>query len=256
MNTIIRILSYFKQKIRENPSLALCVILLLLGCTIYLCLRNIYLSSQLKKLESTPIPELTINTNNGEKKQTTELVAVKDSFKETPKYSTTVLPGRITYYDTETVLPSTVTEKSDTASDNSFYFRDFVEPSNKTFSTRSDSLVQILLDRKKLTLSSYNQGYNKYITKEFDVDYTRYRYNWTPEGLSSEKVMYFAIQPYLYGKYQPFHREVNLGTGISFKTRKLDYNLGVSLNNSGWAKPQLKSDLELTVIYKFDEWLK
>ena len=127
----------------------------------------------------------------------------------------------------------------------------------KSLIPSQDSLVQLLLDRKTLEMNLYNEGVHKYLTKSYDLDLERYQYNWTPSsGLTYQKKRMIEIAPYLQVRHQVFHKVTSVGTGLSFKTRKLDYNIGFSLTSDQKVEPFIRPDLEVSITYKFNKWLR
>ena len=265
MNTFIKILNGIKEKIRIYPGITLSLLILLLGCTIYLCLRT---HSLLHKIPNNyqQVPEVVVNTSNGDTQTKTSIVANKNLFNPVPSYSQKLLPNRIIFWETKSVLPDESpkvdTIKLDTTKLpdlSGFFYRDFlgttlVPPS---LSRSNDSVVQFLVNRKNLTLTTYNPTANKFSTNEWDLDFDRYKYNWQPStGLTQERNRYLSIQPYIKAGYQPIHSVMNLGTGISFKTRKLDYNIGINLNHDKRLNKNLYLDLEVSVIYYPIKWQK
>ena len=107
-----------------------------------------------------------------------------------------------------------------------------------------------------LRFTSYNKAANTYQSKDYPVDFERYKYNWTPDGLTRNKVRQFYIQPFLSGKYGVLTKSISIKPGISFKTRLLDYNLGFSVNRDQRLNKNIYTDIELEVTYKFGKWLK
>lgn len=265
MNTFIKILNGIKEKIRTYPSITLCLLTLLLGCTIFLCLRICLLERKIPN-NYQQVPEVVINTSNGEKQTQTSIIANKNPFAPVPSFSQKLLPNRIIYWETKTVLPDE-SKKVDTAKIDTtklpdlsgFYYRDFLGSSitPPSFMRTNDSVVQFLVDRKSLTLTIYNPTAQKFATDEYKLDFERFKYNWQPStGLTQEKNIYLSIQPYVKAGYQPIPSVFDLGTGISFKTRKLDYNIGISLNHDKRINPNLYFDFEVSVIYYPIKWQK
>lgn len=267
MNIIIRILKSLKLKIRDYPGITLYLIILLLGCTIYLCLRIQLLLRQIP--DNTQIPEVVINTSNGDTQTKTEIIATTSSFTPVPSFSQKLLPNKLTYWNTETVLPdgkekveevlpSDSTTTSSHMDLSKYFYREFLGNSTPyQWKSSQDSVVQFLISRKNLTLTTYNSYVGKFSTNEYNLDFERYRYNWQPStGLTREKNSYLSIQPYVQAKYELFHKTINLGTGISFKTRKLDYNIGFHLNRDTRINPKIYPGLEVSITYYPIKWQK
>ena len=265
MNTFKRIIKGLTEKIRTYPGITLCLLILLLGCTIYLCLRT---HSLLQKIpnNSQQVPEVVINTSNGDTQTKTSIVANNNLFNPVPSYSQKLLPNRIIFWETKSVLPDESpkidTIKRDTTKLpdlSGFFYRDFLGTTlvPTSLSRSNDSVVQFLVNRKNLTLTTYNHTANKFSTNEWYLDFDRYKYNWQPStGLTQERNRYLSIQHYIKADYQPIHSVMNLGTGISFKTRKLDYNIGINLNHDKRLNKNPYLDLELSIIYYQIKWQK
>lgn len=271
MKTLNHILSF----IRKFPLLVFCMFIGLLGITIYLCFRNKALNLQLSKYEPVVNSLIKVTTHNtglsGKKSsQTTTIAGTDAKFQKVPQYSGVKQPENIIYWDSKisagtpssqvgksSSIDSTTTNKSISG----FYFRDF---SSNTYpaewSPSNDSLVQLLFDRNDIVFSFYNQGAQKYLTKSYHLDLERYKYNWAPSfGLTYDRKRLFEIGPYLYGRYLVFQKIPSIGTGIQFKTRKIEYNLGLSwyLNDRiGTNSNKFIPDLEVQVTYRFRKWLK
>lgn len=262
-------------------------ILILLVATIYLCFRNYFLSKKLSgyepKLNPTSVSVIT-KTNRGsssETEQQTKISTTEDSFKEVPKYSQAIMPDNILYWSTKDFKSGSksngfkIDGHSSTGSSNNdsmvnhpsnhdqgklcqseYYFRDFISTDLGAFGSSKDSLVQLLIDRNHARFTSYNKAANVYQSKDYSIDLERYKYNWTPEGFTRSKTRQLYIQPYTSIKYGIFHKTFSVTPGVSFKTRKLDYNLGISLNRDPRLDPNITTDIELEVVYKFGKWLK
>lgn len=265
MNTLVKILKGLREKIQAYPGITLGLIIMLLGCTIFFCLRTCLLQRKIQN-NYQQAPEVVINTNNGDKQTRTSITANQNPFTPVPSFTYKLLPNRITYWETKTVLPDK-SEKVDTIKKDTsklpglsgFYYRDFLGSSitPSSFLRTNDSVVQLLVDRKKLTLTTYNPTAQKFATDEYKLDFERFKYNWQPHtGLTQKKNPYFSIQPYVKVGYQPIHSVFDLGTGVSFKTGKLDYNLGISLNQDKRINSNPYFDVEVSLIYYPIKWQK
>lgn len=107
-----------------------------------------------------------------------------------------------------------------------------------------------------MELSFYDKDLQEYVTSSYNLDFERYKYNWTSQGLTYQKKFSLEVLPYVQVGYGYFNKAINLGTGISIKTRKIDYDIGINLTNYQGTEYKLKPDLEISVKYKFDKWLK
>ena len=268
MKTIRKLLSW----IQGFPVITLALLVGLLGATIYLCFRNSQLRSQLSRYKPQINSSITVRTlkrglDGKEAAQKTEVASTDVKFTVVPDYSGQLMPSRILYWDSKitsadaagaTGHGSSETIPDSTSNISSFYFRDFGFSGLPTSLRPSkDSLAQLLFDRKTLEMSFYNDGVNKYLTKSYDLDFERYKYNWTPSsGLTYQKKRMLEISPYLQVRHQVFNKVTSLGTGFSFKTRKLDYNIGLSLTHDLEVEPFIRPDLEVSITYKFNKWLR
>lgn len=270
MKTIRKLLSW----IQGFPVITLALLIGLLGATIYLCFRNSQLRSQLSRYKPQANSSVTVQTikrgsqgKEEESSQKTEVASTDAKFTVVPDYSGQLMPSRILYWDSQitsadaaraTDQGSAKTSPDSTSNPSSFYFRDFGFSGLPTsWEPSQDSLAQLLFDRKTLEMSFYNEGVHKYLTKSYDLDLERYQYNWTPSsGLTYQKKQMLEIAPYLQVRHQVFHKVTSVGTGLSFKTRKLDYNIGFSLTRDPKVEPTIRPDLEVSITYKFNKWLR
>lgn len=102
------------------------------------------------------------------------------------------------------------------------------------------------------TVSSINSINSK--TERFLIDTNTYEYSWYHGNLSYRKLPLrkrLQFKPYLYGKYRPFNNFTDLGLGISFKTNKVKYKLGVNTFYYPSLKGNIGTDLEFSLEYNF-----
>lgn len=196
------------------------VTLILIGFTIYLCFRNYKLSREVNSLEQ-------------EVNEIPDTVYIKKPFKPEKKFSEKKEPDRILVYDRE---------KSDSLPDN---------PIRQPLISKQDSLVQLVLKRNKLNLSLLNKESNTYSTRSFQIDLNKYSYNWYEGQLTQKRIKRFSLNPYIYGKYRPFNNLLDMGVGISFKTKRFNYKLGVNAFYYPRFHSGIGTDLEFTVTYNF-----
>lgn len=270
-----------ENKVRELILKALCLILL--GLTIYLCFRNYSLSKQLSryqpKLNHTSVKLVTNASKKymGSSKQETTVQSTKDEFSLAPDYSGYLNPKNITYWNTNdfndrsnyhrnvnTTLASS--SKSEYDSVNHIPFNPAAVNSSKVLSDISfkdlgtyskDSLVQILFDRNNIQFASYNFQSHTYITRDYNLDLSRYSYNWNPNsGLTYKRVYPVRILPYVDTSYKIFNKELHIGTGIMISTNRLDYSLEGALEKSIGTHNNIKADIEMGIRYKLNPWLK
>ena len=247
----------------------LCLILLII--TIYLCFRNFSLSNQLSKyqpkLNNTVVKYIT-NTDSkymGKKTQSTSIYTTSNKFREIPAYKGNLNPKNILYWNSGDLKKSKLSSSPDhnkwlifrndsNINNTSFNDTEFLE---NLHNFEKDSLVQILLNRKELKLSSFNPPTSKFRTVSYEIDLNRYSYNWTPsQGLTFKKVYPVQIYPYIRGGYTIFNKEIDFGTGINISTYNLDFSLEGCLNNSRGTSKNINTDIKINLIYKFKSWLR
>lgn len=247
----------------------LCLILLII--TIYLCFRNFSLSNQLSKyqpkLNNTVVKYITKTDSKymGKKTQSTSIYTTSNKFGEIPAYKGNLNPKNILYWNSGDLKKSKLSSspnhnkwlifRNDSNVNNtSFNDTEFLE---NLHNFEKDSLVQILLNRKELKLSSFNPPTSKFRTVSYEIDLNRYSYNWTPsQGLTFKKVYPVQIYPYIRGGYTIFNKEIDFGTGINISTYKLDFSLEGCLNNSRGTSKNINTDIKINLIYKFKSWLR
>lgn len=249
----------------------LCLILLII--TIYLCFRNFSLSNQLSKYQpklNNTVIKYIANTDSkymGKKTQSTSVYTTPNKFREIPAYKGNLNPKNILYWNSGDLKKSKLSSSSNTnkwliscndrdsnISKSSFSDTKLLE---NLHNFEKDSLVQILLNRKELKLSSFNSTTSKFRTVSYEIDLNRYSYNWTPsQGLTFKKVYPVQIYPYIRGGYTIFNKEINFGTGINISTYNLDFSLEGCLNNSRGTSKNINTDIRVNLVYKFKSWLR
>lgn len=249
----------------------LCLILLII--TIYLCFRNFSLSNQLSKYQpklNNTVIKYVANTDSkymGKKTQSTSVYTTPNKFREIPAYKGNLNPKNILYWNSGDLKKSNLSSSSNTnkwltscndrdsnISKSSFSDTKLLE---NLHNFEKDSLVQILLNRKELKLSSFNSTTSKFRTVSYEIDLNRYSYNWTPsQGLTFKKVYPVQIYPYIRGGYTIFNKEINFGTGINISTYNLDFSLEGCLNNSRGTSKNINTDIRVNLVYKFKSWLR
>lgn len=187
-----------------------------LGTTIVVCIRNYKLVSQMKEMESY-------------QSQKSDTVYLEKKFNPvTPYSSKTQIPNMVIYYGSSDTVKSSHLPKS--------------------LSTEEDSIVQILLDKEKLTLSFQNTSSGISSSKVFDLDLGSFKYNWVDGNLTKKKVFPITVKPYVYGQYRYFNNLLDFGGGLSFKTTAINYKLGVNT----FYYPKLKSDVGFDLEFKIE----
>lgn len=191
-----------------------------LGFTIYLCFRNYKLSREVNSLEQAvnEIPD----------------TVYKDKpFKPEKKYSEENEPDRILVYDNRqsTLFPDSMLRQP--------------------VISKQDSLVQIVLKKNQLNLSLLNQQTGTYSTRLFNINLDKYNYNWYEGQLTRKKVARLSLNPYVYGKYRPFNNLFDIGAGLSIKTKRFNYKLGVNAFYYPKIKSGIGTDIEFQITYNF-----
>lgn len=194
--------------------------IVLLGFTIYLCFRNYKLSREVDSLEQA------VN-------EIPDTVYTEKPFKPEKKYSEEKEPDRILVYDNRqsTLFPDSI-------------------PRQPVIS-KQDSLVQIVLKKNQLNLSLLNKETDTYSTRLFKIDLDKYNYNWYEGQLTRKKVARLSLSPYIYGKYRPFNNLFDMGAGLSIKTKRFNYKLGVNTFYYPKIKSGIGTDIEFQIMYNF-----
>lgn len=207
---------------QKMKKLKIAMVVLLLGFTIYLCFRNYKLNQQLSML---PDKEII---------QHTDTIYLRKDFLPI-SYDNLLNPSRILLYNSPHSSISQGLCSTDSA-----------EISEK------DSLVQLVIDKNKLTLSFLNQNSGIYSSRLFNIDPNNYKYSWYNGKLTTQEIKSrIRLVPYVYGKYRLFNNLWDLGTGISIETKRFNYKLGINSFYYPRYFSGIKTDLELVVTYKF-----
>lgn len=207
---------------QKMKKLKIAMVVLLLGFTIYLCFRNYKLNQQLSML---PDKEII---------QHTDTIYLRKDFLPI-SYDNLLNPSRILLYNSPHSSVSQGLCSTDSA-----------EISEK------DSLVQLVIDKNKLTLSFLNQNSGIYSSRLFNIDPNNYKYSWYNGKLTTQEIKSrIRLVPYVYGKYRLFNNLWDLGTGISIETKRFNYKLGINSFYYPRYFSGIKTDLELVVTYKF-----
>ena len=195
--------------------------IVLLGFTIYLCFRNYKLTREVYSL-------------NQAVNEIPDTIYSDKPFKPEKKYSEETQPGKILVYDNKkqsTLFP--------------------VDSIRQPVISKQDSLVQVVLKKNQLDLSFLNQQSGTYSTRLFNIDLDKYNYNWYEGQLTRKKVARLSLSPYVYGKYRPFNNLFDMGAGLSIKTKRFNYKLGVNTFYYPKIKSGIGTDLEFQITYNF-----
>lgn len=194
--------------------------IVLLGFTIYLCFRNYKLTREVYSL-------------NQAVNEIPDTVYSDKPFKPEKKYSEETQPGKILVYDNKkqsTLFPDSIRQPA---------------------ISKQDSLVQVVLKKNQLNLSFLNQQSGTYSTRLFNIDLDKYNYNWYEGQLTRKKVARLSLSPYVYGKYRPFNNLFDMGAGLSIKTKRFNYKLGVNTFYYPKIKSGIGTDIEFQITYNF-----
>lgn len=195
--------------------------IVLLGFTIYLCFRNYKLTREVYSL-------------NQAVNEIPDTVHLDKPFKPEKKYSEETQPGKILVYDNK--------KQSTLFPDSSL---------RQPVISKQDSLVQVVLKKNQLNLSFLNQQSGTYSTRLFNIDLDKYNYNWYEGQLTRKKVAKLSLSPYVYGKYRPFNNLFDMGAGLSIKTKRFNYKLGVNTFYYPKIKSGIGTDIEFQITYNF-----
>lgn len=114
-----------------------------------------------------------------------------------------------------------------------------------------DSISQILIKNNLLELTTKNTLDSTYKIRKFNIDTQQYNYNWVNNQLTYKKKFNLKLIPYIKGSYRPFNQFTDLNAGITFETKKFNYNLGVNLFYYPSLQKSVGKDLEISITYKF-----
>ena len=197
---------------------------LLIGITIILCFGYLKQKREISKLNAQP---KVIGK--------TDTIYIDKPYKPIKEYDTWVLPNYVYLYK------DTVGKKK---KDNLI-----TDTVINTSVSKGDSLVQVLLSKDNMSLS-FRSPIGGYLTEEFNLDLGKYTYNWLNGKLTQKKVKFKPrLEPYVYAKYRYFNRMADIGIGISFKTRSLQYKLGLNGFYYPCLQDKLGTDLEFSITY-------
>ncbi len=86
----------------------------------------------------------------------------------------------------------------------------------------------------------------------YPIDLYKYQYRYVNGSLSKERIpLRKRFSPYVGVKYRPFNHMYDLFGGISFKTKNINYKLGLNLYYYPKISYRAGMDIELSVIYNF-----
>ena len=198
---------------------------LLFGITIILCFTYFKQKQEISKLNAQSVVV-----------GKTDTVYINKPFKYELSYKTTQLPRYVFFYG----LPS---NDKDLA----------IDTTNKPIQ-KEDSLIQVILNRDEMFLSFKNTMDSSYFKLDYKINLDEFKYNWVNGNLTRKMVgLNLKLVPYVYTKYRPIHQMVDLGIGLSLKTHKFQYKLGIN----GYFYPSLEKqigiDPEISITYNLSK---
>lgn len=104
-------------------------------------------------------------------------------------------------------------------------------------------------DMIKLSTSSHDSIFSD---NYYPLNLQMYNYRYIEGKLSKQKIpLIKRFRPYVGVSYRPFNNLYDLYEGISFKTKKFNYKLGLNLSYYPKFSSKVNLDLELAIIYNF-----
>ena len=215
------------------------VILILLVLTIYLCFRIFQSGKKFNKAPQSSNPVIT----------DTVYLPAKDYSKVKPYSDGFVNPNTLMIYSSPVKINGSGT-KADTL------FANCNESNNHLYRLCPgpllyDSISQIILKNNWLEITTKNTLDSTYKIRKFNIDLSKYNYNWTDNQLTYKKKLNLKLVPYIKGSYRPFNNLTDLNAGISLETGKFNYNLGFNLFYYPNLSNKVGKDLEISISYKF-----
>lgn len=116
-----------------------------------------------------------------------------------------------------------------------------------------DSLIGIDLNKSKFTLTFNNPNFGNH-TSQFNIKPNEYHYTWVNGKLTAERLPFYKrleFKPYTSLSYRPIHNLWDWDLGISFKTKSLNYNLGVNAFYYPKFQKDPGLDIQLRITYNF-----
>lgn len=116
-----------------------------------------------------------------------------------------------------------------------------------------DSLAGFDLNKNKITLTFSNTDFG-YHTAEYQIKPTEYNYIWVDGKLTAKRLPLYKrleVKPNISLSYRPFHNLWDLDAGLSFKTKSLNYNLGINAFYYPRWQSQPGIDAQIRITYNF-----
>ena len=116
-----------------------------------------------------------------------------------------------------------------------------------------DSLLGFNLNKNRFTLTFQNPSFGNH-QSEYQIRPNEYQYTWADGKLTAKRLSIWKrleVKPYSSLSYRPIHNLWDLEVGISFKTKSLNYNLGLN----GFYYPRWQNhpglDAQIRITYNF-----
>lgn len=114
-----------------------------------------------------------------------------------------------------------------------------------------NQVVSINLDTEMVRFSTINDD-SIFSDNYYPLNLTSYDYIYTEGKLTKKKTpLLRRFKPYVGISYRPFNNLYDLSGGISFKTKKFNYKLGLNVSYYPKFSSRVNLDLELAIIYNF-----
>lgn len=114
-----------------------------------------------------------------------------------------------------------------------------------------NQVVSINLDTEMVRFSTINSD-SIFSDNYYPLNLTSYDYIYTEGKLTKKRIpLLRRFKPYVGISYRPFNNLYDLSGGISFKTKKFNYKLGLNVSYYPKFSSRVNLDLELAIIYNF-----
>jgi len=173
---------------------------LLLGITIILCFTYFRQKQEISKLNAQSIVV-----------GKTDTVYINKPFKVEPAFNTLQLPRYVFFYG------------------NAGSNKNRTDNVQSRQANKEDSIVQVNLSKEDLFISFKNTKDSSNFKLNYKLNLDDYKYNWVNGNMTVQKIgTKIKLTPYVYTRYRPLHQMVDLGFGLSLKTQRYQYKLGIN----------------------------
>lgn len=130
----------------------------------------------------------------------------------------------------------------------------YIKPNSHTLSKQNsskDSIISLGTSNRTLMVDALVND-TSYQRKSFNWDPSYYQYNYSQGKLTKKRLPFSnRLTTYIEFSYRPFNNFLDLGGGLTFKTRKFNYKLGINLSYYPKISSKVYKDLELGITYNF-----